>query len=125
MKAITVFGNEIELKDNLAVRLVPRLSKKFGKIKFIIQDPTESLEPVSKPWVILDTAVGIDRVVMVKKLTELDRVKGSSVHDFDVYMDLRLKEKLGRLPKVIIILIPYTYPENKALEEISQIIQNQ
>lgn len=116
---VTVFGNETEAKDNLAVRLVPELKKRWPNIEWRIEDPTESLEPPSDPWVILDVGVGIDKVMVVTDLKQLDYVKGSSVHDFDVYLELRLREKLGQLPKLKIILVPYDWPVNRAVEAVA------
>lgn len=119
---ITVFGNETEAKDNLALRLIPELSRKLPDIDFQVSDPTESIEPPSDPWVILDVGVGINEVMVIEDLKQLDLVKGSSVHDFDVYLDLRLREKLGQLPKIKIILIPNNWSEERASAEISKSI---
>ena len=112
---VTVFGNPIEPQDNLAVKLVPELERRFKKIEFRIEDPTESLEPAGDPWVILDVAQGINEVTVIDNLNDLEGVRGSGAHDYDVYMELRLKEKLGQLPKIIIILLPNTMPANVAL----------
>lgn len=103
---ITVFGNELESKDRAAVRLVPELERRWLEARFELRDPTESLDAPTDPWIILDTAIGIDKVTIVTDLGDLEQVKGQSVHDFDVYMELRLKEKLGLLPKIRIVLVP-------------------
>jgi hypothetical protein len=117
-KVVSVFGNEMEEQDNLAVRLVPELEKRFKEIEFRISDPTETLEPPSDPWVILDVGMGIEEVVVIEDLGDLDFVKGQSVHDYDVYMELRLKEKLGKLPKIKILLIPSHMPKIDALRAV-------
>ena len=119
---ISVFGNETEAKDNLAVRLVPNLQRRFPKIEFRIMDPTESIEPPSDPWIILDVGVGIDKIMMIEDLKQLDYIKGSSVHDFDVYLELRLREKLGKFPKVKIIIVPNTMDEVQAIFQVSPIL---
>lgn len=119
---ITVFGNETEEADNLAVRLVPELRKRMKRVDFRIMDPTESIEPPSDPWIILDVGVGIEKVTVVEDLTQLDYVKGSSVHDYDVYLDLRIREKLGQLPKLKIILIPFDGNREKMLNEIVRLL---
>jgi hypothetical protein len=116
---VTMFGNETEPQDNLAVKLVPQLKKRMANIEWRIEDPTESLEPPSDPWIILDVGLGIDKVTVVDDLKNLDYVKGLSVHDYDVYLDLRLKEKLGKLPKIRIILVPNTMNAKRAIEEIN------
>ncbi len=112
-RAVSVFGNPNEPGDSLAVRLVPRLQKRFPEIEFRIEDPTENLEPHGDPWVIVDVAMGVDEVAVIEDLNQLEYVKGQSVHDFDVYMELRLKEKLGELPAVRLVLIPSTWEEKK------------
>jgi hypothetical protein len=124
-KTITVFGNETEPEDNLAVRLVPKLINKFPEINFIISDPTESLEPIGNPWVILDVAQGINDLTVITNLKDLDHVPGSSAHDYDVYLDLRLKEKLGELPPIKLILLPNHWTPSHALEHLSEVISVQ
>ena len=81
-------------------------------------DPTENLEPPGDPWIILDVGMGIDEVVVVEDLKHLDRVKGQSVHDYDVYMELRLKEKLGQLPNVKVIIVPYDMSKDDAINSV-------
>lgn len=120
---ISVFGNEMEERDNLAVRLVPELEKRFKEIEFRVSDPTETLEPPSDPWVILDVGMGIEEVVVIEDLGDLDFVKGQSVHDYDVYMELRLKEKLGKLPKIKIILVPADWKEKPALRALVVVLK--
>ncbi len=122
---ITVFGNETELEDNLAVSLVPTLVKQFPKINFIISDPTESLEPIGDPWIILDVAQGINDLTIITQLKDLDQVSGSSAHDYDVYLDLKLKEKLGQLPPIKLILLPNHWSPSHALEHLAKIISAQ
>lgn len=121
-KTITVFGNETEPEDNLAVRLVPLLTKKFPQIQFVLSDPTESLEAIGNPWLILDVAQGINEITLITDLKDLDQVPGSSAHDYDVYLDLRLKEKLGELPPIKLILLPNHWSPDHALEHLAEII---
>lgn len=121
---ISVFGNELDEHDNTAIQLIPKLKQHFPQIEFVIQDPTESLEPLGDPWVIIDTAIGIDHVIMIDSLDDLEYVKGSSVHDFDVYMDLRLQAKLHPLPKLKIILIPQGDDIDHAVEHVIEILND-
>ena len=120
-KIVSVFGNPIEPMDSLVVSLVPELEKQLPEIDFQVVDPTEILEPPSDPWIILDVGLGIDGVVIVEDLSDLDHIKGQSVHDYDVYMELRLKEKLGELPKVKIVIVPVGYEKKRAVEELVKI----
>jgi hypothetical protein len=120
-----VFGNEIDTHDNTAIQCLPLLKKRLPQIKFVVQDPTESLEPLSDPWIIIDTAIGADHVTVIESLDDLEYVKGSSVHDFDVYMELRLKAKLAPLPKLKIILVPQGDDPKHAIEHIVEILTSQ
>jgi hypothetical protein len=124
-RTITVFGNAEEPQDNLAVKLLPELKRRFRMIDFRIEDPTESLEPSGDPWIIIDVAQGINEVTVIDKLKDLEGMRGSSAHDYDVYMELRLKEKLGQLPKLKIILVPSDGDEENFLEAVSSTISTQ
>lgn len=121
--AISVFGNEVDSHDNTAIQLVPLLQETFSHVHFLIQDPTESIEPASDPWIILDTAIGIDHVMMINSLNDLESVKGSSVHDFDVYMELRLQAKIRPLPSLAIILVPQGDDIHHAASHVEEILQ--
>lgn len=114
---ITVFGNPVEPRDSVAVRLVPELKKRFKNIDFRIKDPTESLEPPSDPWIILDVAQGIDEVTVIEDLKDLEEIHGDSVHDYDVYLELKLKEKIGQLPRTKLILLPINMRSERALKK--------
>ena len=115
---VTVFGNPVEPKDSLAIELLPQLKDRFRNVDFRIEDPTESLDPPSDPWIILDVGVGIDKVTVVEDIKELERVCGLGAHDYDLYMELRLKEKLGKLPKMKIILVPAQWTPKQAINKV-------
>lgn len=119
---ISVFGNELDDHDNTALQVLPLLKAQFPNIDFLIQDPTESIEPPADPWIILDTAIGIDHVITVEDLNDLEFVKGSSVHDFDVYMELRLQAKIKQMPKLKIILVPQGDEEHHAASHVAEIL---
>jgi hypothetical protein len=121
-KQVSVFGNPVDPTDSLVVGLVPELEKRFPGVHFSVEDPTETLEPETNPWIILDVGIGINEVVVVEDLAELDFIQGQSVHDFDVYMELRLREKLGQLPTIKIIIVPMVMDEEKALTAIETIL---
>lgn len=123
-KTVTVFGNPVVEEDSLAVSLVPELETEFPEVTFEVRDPTENLEPPSDPWIILDVGMGIEEVVVVEDLSQLEHVKGQSVHDFDVYMELRLKEKIDRLPEVLIIIVPYDMEKKKALQDVTGVLSS-
>jgi hypothetical protein len=121
-KTVTVFGNEIDDQDSIALRLIPKLTKIFPTVMFIVSDPTESLEPPSDPWIIIDAAIGLEHVTLVTSLDDLEQVKGSSVHDFDVYMELRLQAKLKPLPQLAIILVPVDDEVEHAVEHVAELL---
>ena len=121
-KIVSVFGNEVDADDNTALRCLPMLRQKFPTIEFLVQDPTESLEPAGDPWIIIDTAIGTDHVVVINSLDDLEYVKGSSVHDFDVYMELRLRAKLAPLPQLKIILVPQGDDPVHASDHVAEIL---
>lgn len=122
---ITVFGNELEERDNMAVRIAGMM--KMEGVEFEVRDPTELLEPPSDPWVMLDVGEGIDEVVVIDDLKHLSSVGGMGAHDYDVYMDLALRQKLGQLPAIRIIVIPVGFGDKEAVEgverEIRKVIQ--
>jgi hypothetical protein len=119
---VTVFGNPIEPRDNLAVLLVPKLKARFPDLDFRIEDPTESIEPTGDPWIMLDVAEGIEKVTVVEDLKQLEPMRGSGAHDYDLYLELRLREKLGRLPKIKLILIPNRMSQDAALKTLEPIL---
>jgi hypothetical protein len=121
---VSVFGNEIDNHDNTALQCLPLLAKKLPDVEFVVQDPTESLEPLGDPWIIIDTAIGIEHVTVIESLNQLEYVKGSSVHDFDVYMELRLRAKLAPLPNLKIILVPQGDNPAHATEHIVEILSD-
>ena len=120
---INVFGNEIDAHDNTAIQCLPLLRKKLPEIDFVVSDPTEGLEPLGDPWIIIDTAIGVDHVAVIDSLDQLEYVKGSSVHDFDVYMELRLMAKISPLPRLKIILVPQGDDPKHAMEHIVEILE--
>lgn len=124
-RVITVFGNEVHEADALAVQLVPFLKKRLSGVDFVVMDPTENVEPSGDPWVILDVGMGITDVIVIEDLDQLDQVKGQSVHDYDVYMELRLKEKLKQLPKVKIVLVPMDMDKKQAVDRIVKILKEE
>ena len=121
-KVVTVFGNPVEPQDALAVELVDDLGVHFENVDFQVVDPTENLKPQGDPWVILDVGMGLEDVLVIENLSQLEHVKGQSVHDYDVYMELRLQGKLGKLPKLKVIIIPYDMDRRKAFEKVVKIL---
>lgn len=121
---ILVFGNLLVEKDNLALKLLPKLKEKFPTIEFKEFDPGENLESEIEEGklVILDVIEGIDKVIIIDDIDRLKVSKIYSMHDFDLGYNLKLLEKIGKLKEVEIIGIPMEMDENETFEEISNIL---
>lgn len=120
---IYVFGNPILKKDSLPARLLPKLRKELPEVTFIHADPTENWwQPAStrldsarlaqrgegeKELVIMDTVQGIEKVTVFNSLAEFEKTSRITPHDYDVYVDLKLMQKVGKVKKATIIGIPY------------------
>ena len=118
---VFVFGNPLIEKDSLPLRILPRLRKRFPQIEFVTADPTELLH-YDQDALILDTAEGIEKVVVLNDISKLDLPKRLSVHDYDLNVDLHLLQKLGKLQNVKIIAVPMEMEEKEALERVSEIL---
>src|SRR3989344_599470 len=104
-KNIYIIGNPIVNRDNLPYLLLPKLTKDFPDISFVLFDPTEEL-PIQKSYIFIDAVEGIDTVTIFEDLTAFSQIKGVSVHDFDLLTDLLLLIKLGKIKKISIVGIP-------------------
>jgi Ni,Fe-hydrogenase maturation factor len=122
---ILVFGNIIEEKDSLALRILPKLREEFPQVEFKEFDPTENLEAEIEQGKlkILDVVEGIDKVIVIKDIEQLKQDKIYSMHDFDLGFNLKLLRKIGKLKEVEIIGLPMNMKEEEAIEEIKRIIK--
>ncbi|OGJ21352.1 hypothetical protein A3K73_01255 [Candidatus Pacearchaeota archaeon RBG_13_36_9] len=117
---ILVFGNPLEEKDSLALKIVPRLRKEFPQAEFKEFDPTENLEAEIKDGKlrILDVVQGINQVMVIKDIEQLKQDKIYSMHDFDLGFNLKLLKKIGKLKEVEIIGVPQEMREKEVFEEV-------
>lgn len=122
---ILVFGNILVEKDNLALKLIPKLQRIFPKIEFKEFDPTENLEEEIENGKlrILDVTEGINEVKIIEDISKLEIIKSCSMHDFDLSYNLKLLKKIGKLQKVKIIAFPMHMDENEALSQIQLILK--
>ena len=118
---IFVIGNEDLAFDSLPLRILPELKKRFAHLNFQIKDPNEEWD-TSKEIIIIDTVKGINKVQVFSDLKSFTPSPKITLHDFDVLDNLRLLEKIGKLPKIKIVALPATISERKALEEVSAIL---
>jgi len=117
---ISVFGSAAYEKDSALIKLLPQLKKTFPQHQFIYQDPTEDLIIPKDEWWILDMAEGIDKITVFNNLDQFTHKQSTSVHDYDLYMELKLNEKLGRLPKLKIIAVPLEWEKEKILSKLKK-----
>ena len=120
---ILVFGNPLVEKDNLALKLLPKLRKEFPQIEFKEFDPTENLEAEieNKKLFILDVVEGINKVILIKDINKLQTNKIYSMHDFDLGYNLKLLKKVGKLKEVEIIGVPMVMGK-EAMKEVQRIL---
>lgn len=118
---VFVFGNRDLKFDSLPVRILPKLKKVLPNLNFQIKDPNEELGD-KESFIIIDTAEGIKEAKVFNDLKSFLPSPRFSLHDFDVYANLRLLEKLKKLPKYKIIALPLSYSENEAQKKVFELI---
>lgn len=123
-KTIYLLGNPLVEEDSLPVEFLPKLKSQFPNINFQIIDPTENF-PEEDNLILIDTIINIKKVsILTKKdLSKIQTSPNYSLHDFDLAMQLKLMQKLGKLKKLTIIGIPPSYDKIHTLEEIEKIIR--
>ena len=108
--------------DNLPLRILSQLVKKFPGIEFVVKDPNEEWE-VLEELVVLDTAVGIKEVTIFDSLEKFSKPPRVGMHDFDALTNLRFLWKLGKIKKIKIIAVPQNLKEDEAVLEVSKILE--
>ena len=142
---IFVFGNPDLAGDNMALRILPKLQKKFPLIQFIHKDPLENWtldngepsgrrlndrqicdqESEKEKIIIIDAVKGISKVTVFDGLENFTAAhKRMTMHDFDLYDELALFQKLKKLPKVAIIGIPRGESEKDIWNDLLKTIQS-
>lgn len=120
---IYVFGNKDIEMDSLPVRLMGDIQNEFPDISCEHLDPNEDFD-TSEPFIIIDTVVGLEEAHIFESLKDFIPPPTFTCHDFDVFSNLRLLEKLGKLPVYRIIGIPPMTDKDKALKEIIAMIKD-
>ena len=103
---VYVFGNPVVPEDSQAVNFLPYLKTKFPKINFVHADPTGNWWEGDKNLIIIDTVEGIDDVIVFTSLEKIEPTQSLTVHDYDLYMDLKLMKKLRKITTFKIIGVP-------------------
>ena len=121
-KVIFVAGNPLVEKDSLALRIAEQLKGKIKGIEFVAIDSLDEIKE-RKNSCIMDVALGIKKAELIENLDKLQIAQPFSAHDFDLAMQLKVLQKLGKLPKVKIIAVPADYSLRKATEEVETLIK--
>ncbi len=121
---VLVFGNPLVERDSIALRLLPALRKRFPEVEFKEFDAAENLEDEGPDLVILDSAEGIRRVMLIEDIAALSTGSIYSMHDFDLSLTLKLLRKMGAVNSVRIIAVPSRFPLRKALSGCSKLLSS-
>ena len=148
---VFVLGNPDLEDDNVAVRLLPRLKKQFPEITFKHIDPLDglgenlicrtsdlpagrqaivriydkNLNNQKERIIIIDTIKGISKVTIFNDLSQFAAShRRMTMHDFDLYDELILLQKLKKLPKIAIIGLPWGVSEKDIWNDLTKTIQS-
>lgn len=120
---ILIFGNPLIKEDNLILKILPKLQKKFSKIEFFHIDPTENLEEYGKTLRIIDVVHEIKKPIIITDPNKLKIEKIYSMHDFDLAYNLKLLMKLKKINSIEIIGLPYNMNEKEATDYCQSILR--
>lgn len=118
---IFVFGNPDVPEDSLPLKILPRLKQKFPLVQFVVVDPNEEWD-MPEDVVVIDTVMGIEKVMILDGLEQFTAAPRVTMHDFDALAQLRYLQKLGKIKKVTVIGVPPTILEDEAYEAVSSAI---
>lgn len=124
MRKILICGNPIDPQDSLPIKLQTALTREFPDIQFEVFDPTEELPKTEKEPVIIDTIHGIQKVEKFTSLQDFKESPRISPHDYDLYINLMLLQKIGKIKGFTIIGLPPHYSKKQALEKLKEILRD-
>jgi Ni,Fe-hydrogenase maturation factor len=123
-KVIFVAGNPLIEQDSLALRVAEQLQGKIRGIEFREIESLDALQEKEKQNLcIMDVAAGIKKVQLIQGIEKLQTKQPISSHDFDLAMQLKVLQKLGKLGKVEIIAVPARCDLKKATREVNRFIR--
>lgn len=118
-RIVYVLGNPLVNIDSYPIKLLPKLRKLCPLYNFEILDPTEELQlEDSQDITLIDSVVGIDKVTIFNDLGYFAYSPRVTVHDYDLLVNLKLMQKLGKLKNFTIIGVPTKGNEAKILNVI-------
>ncbi|MEK7127899.1 MAG: hypothetical protein AAB838_04235 [Patescibacteria group bacterium] len=88
---VYVFGNNDVPRDTLEIKIIK---------------PNDDVEFDSRNPVILDTVEGIRKIKIFRNIDEIQKIKSSTVHDFDLGFQLKYLKKIGKIDGATIIGVP-------------------
>jgi hypothetical protein len=118
---VYIIGNPLVIGDSLPILIKPKLRTTFEQFDFVEIDPTENFIPEDGS-IIIDSVVGIDSVTWFDSLAAFAQTKSVSAHDYDLGFHLRFLQKLGKLPSIRIIGIPYELAQSQAERHVIDIL---
>ena len=121
IKTVFVFGNPELKMDSLPLKILPELRRRYPFICFEAKDPNEEWD-VPKELTIIDTVVGLKKVMVFDDLDVFDSTPRLSMHDFDALANLKYLRKLGKLKKITVIGVPPNLNEKETIDSISKIL---
>jgi len=123
MKTFLVFGNPLVEQDSIALRIIPKLKERFPCYEFRDTDPTENLEHFGKDLWIIDVIHNSDKILLIDNLNKIEETRVSSMHDFDLTLNLKLLLKTKKISSFKIIGISWNMKEDEAVEGVSEMIK--
>ena len=122
-KSVYVLGNPLVNIDSLPIKLLPLLKQYCPQINFKILDPSEELQlENNQDLILIDSVVGINKVTVFHDLDFFAYSPRVSVHDYDLPINLKLMQKLGKVKKFTIIGVPANGDKQKILNEIINLL---
>jgi len=119
---IFCFGNEFLKEDSLAKELADEL--RIDDIEFVkCNSPEDMLAESQEDYVILDVAEGIEEVLLIESLSQLQTHNMVSLHDFDLSYFLKLMRNMGQLKEIKIIAIPMKGDKEKIKAAITELVK--
>lgn len=120
-KKVYVLGNPLVDVDSLPIKLLPILQHLCPQFYFEMLDPSEELHLENNQEVIfIDSVVGIDKVTVFNDLSHFIYSPRVTVHDYDLLVNLKLLQKLGRLKKFTIIGVPVKGNLKKIAKDVEE-----
>jgi len=120
-KTIYILGNPSVSEDNVPLKIMPGLTRKFPEINFKHFDPTEGA--IADKAILVDVVHGIKKVQKFNDLNYFIKSPRNSVHDYDLPLFLGLMLKLKKIRTFTIFGVPADYKQKQAFNELSEMIK--